>query len=474
MPSLPLNEHTLALHAARVSVPAYDRGALARGVVHISVGSFHRSHQAVYFDELARRGLGEGWAVTGVGLHRRDMQLALEAQDGLYTVVARGAGGDEARVVGAITRYLFAPDHPGQVDDTLADARTRLVTLTITPGGYHVDPETGAFDDGHPEVVADVARRSHSRTALGLIVEGLERRRRAGRRPFTVLSCDNMPANGALVRAAVLGFAALRDAQLARWIAGHVAFPSSMVDRITPRTTDADRAFVERAFGVRDRWPVITEPFSQWIVEDAFCHHRPPLEEVGVQLVGDVRPYALAKTRLLNASHSALGYLGSHAGLVRTDEAMADPLFAGYVERMMAEEIAPLLPPTAGLDLASYRAGLLKRLANPAIGDRLSRLCRNGSTKVPRHIVATLREARAIGAPHDLLTLALAGWCRHLRGLDGELDDPAAGAPDDPPAARLRPLARAGGDDPARLLSDRATFGTLGDDAELVADLRRA
>src|SRR3954470_12251766 len=202
MPSLPLNERTLALHAARVSVPAYDRAALGRGVVHISVGSFHRAHQAVYFDELARRGLGDGWAVTGIGLRRRDMQRALQAQDGLYTVVARGAGGDEARVVGAITRYVFAPDHPGRVVDALADERTRLVTLTITPGGYHVDPETGAFEHDHPEVVADVARRSRSRTALGLIVDALDRRRRAGRRPFTVLSCDNMPANGALVRAA--------------------------------------------------------------------------------------------------------------------------------------------------------------------------------------------------------------------------------------------------------------------------------
>ena len=439
-------------------MPTYDRAALTPGVVHIGVGSFHRSHQAVYFEALARRGLGDGWALTGVGLRRRDMKEALAAQDGLYTVVARSPGAATAQVVGVITRYLFAPEERAAVLDVLADERTRLVTLTITAAGYKVDLTTGAFQDDDPEVVGDLASPTQPSSAIGLLAEALDRRRRAGRPPFTVLSCDNTPGNGAVARTAVLAFAARRDEGLARWIEEHVTFPSSMVDRITPSTTAEDRAMVERVFGVRDRWPVMTEPFSQWIIEDAFCNGRPPLEEVGVQFVDDVRPYALTKTRLLNASHSALGYLGSLAGNQRLDALMGDPVFAGYVERMMDDEIAPLLP-SVGIDLVDYGAVLRDRFANPAVGDRLSRLCRNGSAKVPANLLSSIGEARALGRPHALLTLAVSAWCRYLQGMgpDGgrlELDDPRA--------ASLQALARAGGDDPRPLLADEAIFGSLG------------
>jgi fructuronate reductase/mannitol 2-dehydrogenase len=342
--------------------------------------------------------------------------------------------------------------------DTLADERTRLVTLTITAAGYKVHPDTGAFLSEDDAVVEDLARPSEPGTALGLLVEALDRRRRAGRAPFTVLSCDNMADNGTVVGAAVVAFASLRDERLGRWIEENVAFPGSMVDRITPGTTDADRAMVERTFGIRDRWPVMTEPYSQWVVEDRFCQGRPPLDEVGVQLVDDVRPYALTKTRLLNASHSALGYLGSLAGYGRIDQVMADPVFAGYIEKMMAEEIAPLLPRTE-IDLSAYGTTLRRRFANPAVADRLSRLCRSGSTKVPAHLLSSVREALQAGRPHALLTLAVAGWCRYLRAVD------ASGRPfplDDANGERLRALAGAAGDDPRRLLADEATFGSLG------------
>ncbi len=453
-----LNEDTLAHHSSRISVPRYDRAALAPGVVHMSVGSFHRSHQAVYFEALARRGLGTDWGLTGVGLRRRHMKDVLEAQDGLYTVVARSPDAAHAQVIGVITRYLYAPEEGAAVLDALTDERTRLVTLTITAAGYGLDLTTGAFRGDDPEVLDDLAVPSTPSSAIGFIVEALDRRRRAGRGPFTVLSCDNTPGNGAVTRTAVLAFATLRDARLARWVEQHVTFPSSMVDRITPSTTAEDRAMVERVFGVRDRWPVMTEPFSQWIIEDAFCNGRPPLEEVGVQFVEDVRPYALTKTRLLNASHSALGYLGSLAGHHRLDEAMADPVFAGYVQRMMDDEIAPLLPPV-GIELQAYGAVLRRRFANAAVADRLSRLCRNGSAKVPAHLLSSISEARALGRPHGLLTLAVSAWCRYLRGVGPggrllELDDPRA--------VELQALARSGGDDPGPLLADEATFGSLG------------
>ncbi|MDQ4048578.1 MAG: mannitol dehydrogenase family protein [Actinomycetota bacterium] len=469
--SLRLADDTLVHHAARVAVPTYDRAALTPAVVHMSVGSFHRSHQAVYFDDLAQRGITASWGVTGVGLHRPEMREVLAAQDGLYTVVARSAAGDEARFVGVIARYLFAPQDGDMVLDALTDRRTRLVTLTITGAAYCIDPASGAFDEGHCDVVADLAAPSRPTSALGHLVEALDRRRSAGLAPFTVLSCDNVPGNGEMTRRALVAFAALRDRRLAAWIDERVAFPSSMVDRITPKTTPADRDFVEQEFGVADRWPVITEPFSQWIIEDSFCDARPPLDEVGVRFVDDVRPYALLKTRLLNASHCALGHLGSLAGHRRTDEAMDDPVFGAYVTRLMDDEVAPLLPGVRGVDLGVYERILLERLANPKIGDELSRLRRNSSSKVPTHVLSSIAEARARGLSHPLLTLAVAGWCHHLRGVG---EDRRRLTVDDPLAHVLQPLAVLGGTDPRPLLSLRSVFGRLGEDAQFAAELEQA
>ena len=466
----PLTSETLGLHAARVEIPSYDRSALVPAVVHISVGSFHRSHQAVYFDELARRGVLD-WGIVGVGHRRRDMQEALAAQDNLYTVLERGADGDRARIVGAMVDYLFAPDDPAAVVRRLADPRTRLVTLTVTARGYCIDPASRRFDPDAPDIVGDLTDPTRPRSALGFIVEGLARRRRAGLPGFTVLSCDNMPEGGAVTRSAVVGYARLRDAALADWIDASVSFPSSMVDRITPQTTPEDRELVAREFGVDDRWPVVTEPFSQWVIEDAFCNGRPPLELAGARFVPDVRPYALTKTRLLNAAHCALGYLGSLAGLERTDEAMEDAIFGTYVERLMRVEIAPQLPSVPGIDLPSYRRALLARLSNPAIGDPLRRLCRGGSGKMPCHVLPSIAGARSRGRPHPLLTLAVAGWVRYLRGVDEQGREIHI---NDALADRLRVLAAPGSDNLRPLLAQRALFGRLGDDPAFVFELRAA
>ena len=406
----PLSQATLASHAGRVDVPAYDRQALVPSVVHISVGSFHRAHQAVYLDELARQG-HTGWGLVGVGLHRPQLRAALEPQDGLYTVVARGGGCAEARVVGAMRDYLFAPEEVAGVLDQLADPRTRLVTLTLTGEGYKL---------GSAAVQADLAAAAGAppRSALGYLVEGLRRRRAAGLAPFTVLSCDNLPDNGRLSRDALVAFASERDPALASWIAAEGAFPASMVDRITPGTTDADRAWVAQTFGVQDRWPVLTEPFSQWVVEDRFACGRPPLQDAGVQFVGDVRPYALMKTRLLNAGHCVLGHLGALAGLERIDEVMRVPELAALAEGLLRDEVTPLLAPVPGIDLAAYRRTTLGRFADPAIGDRLERLRRNGSHKVPAHVLSSVQAAREQGVPHLRLTLAVAAWVAALRGTD--------------------------------------------------------
>jgi mannitol 2-dehydrogenase len=448
---VPLSDATLGALPASVSVPAYDRRALHPGVVHMSVGSFHRSHQAVYFDDLAGRGELD-WGIVGLGLRRPRLRAALAPQDGLYTVVARDSAGDEPRVVGAMTRYLFAPEDREAALEALADERTAVVTLTVTAAAYDVEaPETSC--------------------ALDYLVAALDRRHRAGRDPFTVLSCDNLPANGAVARAAVVAHASRRDARLADWIDGSVAFPDSMVDRITPRSSLADRERLAREHGVLDRWPVVTEPFSQWVVEDRFCNRRPPLDQVGVQFVDDVKPYALMKTRLLNASHCAIGVLGSVLGLQRADEVMSDPILRGYVERLMNEEVAPLLPRVPGIELAAYTRTLVERLSNPKIGDNLERLCRAGSSKVAAHVLPSIAAARAAGREHRLLTLAVAGWLRYLRGADERgrrlvLDDPLADA--------LQSAALAGGSDPRPLLAVCGQFGDLSADGDLVSELADA
>jgi fructuronate reductase/mannitol 2-dehydrogenase len=405
---VPLCRGTLRDLPATVEPPGYPRERLQPSVVHIGVGAFHRAHQAVYLDDLARLGV-TGWGVIGVGLHHPELGEVLARQDGLYLTVERHASGDRARVVGAMVGYLYAPDDRAAVLDVLADPGTRLVTLTITDSGYCIDAETRELvpDD---ETTSDLADRRRPTGVLGHLVEALDRRRRSGAGPFTILSCDNLVDNGAVARTAVVSFAALVDPDLAAWIDRHVTFPGSMVDRITPVTSPQDRDEVVEALGVDDAWPVVTEPYRRWVVEDSFCNGRPPLDRVGVQLVDDVGPHQMVKTRLLNASHCALGFLGSLAGHTTTVEALAEPVFRHYLTALTAWEIAPLLPEVAGLDVEGYRRETLARLLNPRLGDQLTRLTRRGQAKVAQHLVPSLTEAVRAGRPHRLLLLAVAGW----------------------------------------------------------------
>ena len=452
-----------------IGLPRYDRQLVMPGIVHIGVGGFHRAHEAVYLDDLMAGGMAQEWGICGVGLRPADkaMRNALIPQDCLYTVVARSAEGDAARVVGSLVRYLFAPEETEAVLDALAAPQTRIVSLTITEGGYNFNQATGAFNAEHPDVVHDLANPAHPTSVFGYLAEALDRRRLLNLPAFTVLSCDNVPENGDMARTTLLAFAALRDPALHDWIADQVAFPNSMVDRITPQTTDADREMVQDEFGIEDAWPVVCEPFRQWIIEDHFSNGRPPLEQVGVQFTSDVRPYEMMKLRLLNASHSAMGYLGFLAGFPFIHEIMADDVFRAYVKRLMDEEVTPLLAPVPGVDLAEYKATLLTRFANPAIKDQTTRICLDGSSKVPKFLLPSLREALGRG-PSALLTLAVAGWFRYLRGED---EEGRSYVLDDPRADELQRLARLGGADPRPLLGLTDLFGDLGQSAALVRRL---
>lgn len=466
-PPVALSERNLPRLRRQVEVPLYPRDQLSSGVVHLGVGNFHRAHQAVYFDDLANLGLTT-WGITGIGLRSRRVREALPSQDLLYSVVQQGAEGSRVRVVAALRRYVFAPERPARALAVLSARRTRLVTLTLTGDGYPVDAETGELrlDD---DLRHDLADPTHPRTAFGHLVEALDRRRREGVRGFTVLSCDNRPDSAAVARGSVLALAGHRDPALARWVEDHVRFPDSMVDRITPATDDSHRRLAAE-HGVLDRWPVPTEPFSQWVVEDDFARARPPLDHVGVQFVTDVAPYKRVKTRLLNGTHCALGYLGSLAGFADTGAAMADPLLREYVAALMGREVAPLLPTHARIDLAGYQQDVLTRLANPALVDPLSRLAGRASTKAPAYLLPSLLEAAEQGRPHELLALAVASWFRCLQGRD-DTGRPLALA--DVRVGELRELALRGQDDPRPLLGLTEVFGELRRHPDVVATLRR-
>ena len=453
-----------------IVVPHYDRRTIMPGIVHIGVGGFHRAHEAVYLDDMMQAGSAQEWGICGVGLRSADkaMRDALVPQDCLYTVVTRSAEGAAARVVGSLAHYLFAPEETQAVLDTLASPQTKIVSLTITEGGYNFNEATSEFNAAYPDIVHDLADPNQPVSVFGYLAEALDRRRRAGVSAFTVLSCDNVPQNGDMARKTLLAFAALRDPELHDWIAQNVTFPNSMVDRITPQTTDADRQIVRDEFGIEDAWPVVCEAFRQWIIEDNFADGRPALENVGVQFVEDVHPYEMMKIRLLNASHSAMGYLGFLAGFTYIHEIMADDLFREFIRRLMDEEVTPLLAPVPGIDLAEYKATLLTRFANPAIQDQVTRICLDGSSKVPKFVLPSLQEALAGKTPSMLLTLALAGWFRYLRGVD---ESGQVYPLNDPRAEELQRLAQESGTDPRLLLGVKDLFGALGQSEALVGSL---
>lgn len=447
--------------APAVSTPTYDRGAASVGIVHFGFGNFHRSHVAMYLDRLMESGTGLDWGICGVGVLDQDapMRDVMRAQDCLFTLVLRHPDGSlEPRVVGSVLEYLFGPEEADAVYARLADPAVRIVSLTVTEGGYLKNPATGEFDAGNPSVVHDLAHPDHPSTAFAYVVEGLRRRRTAGLAPFTVLSCDNLQGNGDYARQAVVGYARLLDPELADWIDANVVFPNCMVDRITPSTTDADREAVSHEFGIEDRWPVPAEPFTQWIVEDHFATGRPALESVGVQFVDDVRPYELMKLRLLNASHQALAYFGAPLGYVLVDEAMRDDRIRTYLERYMADEAAPTLGELPGIDLDGYMATLIERFSNPRMRDTLVRLATDGSNRMPTFTLPAIRENLDAGRPVRLGAAMVAAWAEYW-ALIGSGRIVAPEVPDDVHAAEM--TAAAGETRPEAFIELRVLFGDL-------------
>jgi mannitol-1-phosphate/altronate dehydrogenase len=464
MDQIALSRAALGRLPPSVETPAFDLAQVECGIVHLGLGNFHRAHMARLTHDLMQiRPDALRWGIAGVGLLPADRRMrdALEPQDRLYTLVERDQTGEAVTVVGSIGELIYAGDTSEALLAAIDRDSVRIVSLTVTEHGYCLNPATKQLDLGHAAIAADLADPLHPRTAVGVIAEALRRRRLNGRPAFTALSCDNIQHNGRVLRAAVLAFAARRDPALSAWIERHGRFPSTMVDRITPVTQPADTADLAARYGIVDNWPVFSERFIQWVIEDDFADGRPPWEAVGAQFVEDVTPYEFMKLRLLNASHLAIAGLGALMGYVCVDEAMGDPRLRRYMQALMDRETGPTLAPLPGVDLAAYKATLIERFANPTIKDTIQRV----NTDAPvNYLLDPLRDRLAADQPIDLLALALAAWLRRVRG-DDEQGRPLAVV--HPLAELLREKALEGGADPRPLLGIASIFGQLGLDERL-------
>jgi mannitol 2-dehydrogenase len=470
----PLNARTLKYWSDRLPVPSYDRDLVVPGMVHVGVGGFHRAHQAMYHDRLMNQGAAPDWGICGVGVLPEDLRMkqALDAQDGLYTLILKHSDRTwEPRVIGSIVQYLFAPDDPEAVIEKMTAASTRIVSLTIGEGGYNISDISGEFDAANPDVVRDLEPGAVPRTTFGLVTEALNRRKKRGLGPFTVMSCDNLQGNGYLTKRAFATFARLRDPELADWVEREVCFPNSMVDRITPVTTDDDRAEVAERFGIDDRWPVICEPYTQWVLEDAFTAGRPPYQDAGAQFVDDVEPYELLKLRLLNGSHQALCYFAYLAGYRLVHEAAQDRLFRGFLLGYMDEEAIPTLPPVPGVNLEEYKHTLIERFSNPQVRDTIARLCAESSDRIPKWLLPVVRDQLATGGEIRRSAAVVASWARYAEGID-EQGQPIEVV--DRLADRLTQAARRQCAEPNAFIADRCLFGDLADRERFVTAYRSA
>jgi len=445
--------------AKTAGVPAYGRAGLSAGIVHFGVGNFHRAHQAIYLDDLFNLGHDHDWAIVGAGVLPSDaaMREKLAGQDFLTTVVEQDNNRSGARVTGAMIDYL-APGDAAATVARLADPAIRIVSLTITEGGYFIDPASGVFDPAHPAIAADAANPAAPKTVFGLILAGLKARRDKGLAPYTVMSCDNIPGNGEVTHAAVSGLARLSDPALADWIDANVAFPNGMVDRITPATGPREIGIVADEYGIDDAWPVFCEEFKQWVLEDHFPLGRPALEKVGVQFVPDVAPYEHMKIRILNGGHAAIAYPAALLDIHFVHEAMEDPDIRAFLAKLEHDEIIPVIPPVPDTDLNDYFALIERRFSNPKIADTIPRLAQDGSNRQPKFILPSTADRLARGEDVVGLALVSALWCHYLAGTTD------SGKPitfNDPNIERIHAAATVAKSDPFAFLELKDIFGTV-------------
>ena len=445
---------------ADVSTPRYSRSSLTPGIVHFGVGNFHRAHLAVYLDDLFNMGLNQDWAIIGAGVflpNDEDMRQRLAAQDYLTTIVEQDANKSSARVIASMIDFIPPADR-GRLLKTLADPAIRIVSLTVTEGGYMINPATGLFDAEHPALQRDAKNPDDPTSVFGLILAGLKARKAKGIVPYTVMSCDNLPHNGAVTRNAVVGLARLMDPKLADWVLENVAFPNAMVDRITPATSDRERKMAHEMFGIEDNWPVFCEEYIQWVIEDKFTAGRPAFEKVGAQFVADVTPYEYMKIRILNGGHAVIAYAGSLLDVHFVHEAMGHPVVKGFIDKVEHDEIIPTVPPVPNTNILDYYKLIDRRFSNPKIGDTERRLAFDGSNRQPKFIVPVIADNLAAGRSISGLALESALWCRYCAGTT---DSGKVIEPNDPIWPRLNKLALEAKTDPMQWLTMEDIYGDV-------------
>ncbi|PWE49678.1 mannitol dehydrogenase [Thioclava sp. NG1] len=462
-----LSNDTLSELPADVARPGYDRAALTPGIVHIGCGNFHRAHQAVYLDDLFNLGEGHDWALMGAGVRPGDAKMrdAVLAQDGLYSVIELDPAAKSARVIGSMVGFAEVASGNAPLIAAMSQPSVRIVSLTVTEGGYYIDPKTGTFSPTHPDIQADAANPNHPETAFGAIIAALKARRASGVPPFTVMCCDNVPHNGHVTRDAVCGLAELSDPELSAWIKANVAFPNSMVDRITPATGPRERALAQ-SFGIEDAAPVTCEPFRQWVMEDNFPAGRPALEKVGVTFTDAVDRFETMKIRILNGGHAIIAYAAGLRDIEYAHEAMADDQIRAYLDKIETTEILPIVPPVPDTDLNDYKQLILSRFSNPEVADTIRRLCHDGSNRQPKFIITSISDCLAQGRDCTGLILESALWCRYCYGTS---ETGAEIAPNDPNWDRLVAQSKLAKERPAAWLEMSEIYGDLAENAEVVA-----
>ena len=425
-----LNKNLLSQLPKDVALPTYEREKLVAGIVHLGIGAFHRAHQAFYTEAVLNQ-FGGDWGIIGSSLRSASVRDQLVPQDCLYTLVERSGEGEKLQIIGAVTDTLVGPENPAALVATIAQPTIKIVSLTVTEKGYCHDPATGNLNEAHPDIIHDLQHLEAPVSAIGFIVAALKQRFEKNQKAFTALSCDNLPNNGEVLEKVVLQFAQKISPALADWIKANATFPSTMIDRIVPATTDDDRRDIENRLGARDEGMVVCEPFSQWVVEDKFADGRPEWEKVGVLLVKDVRVFEKIKLRLLNGAHSTMAYTGYLSGFQYISEVMEQPAFVKLVTTYMAREAGETVAAPAGFDIEAYKQQLRDRFSNKALKHRTWQIAMDGSQKLPQRLLETLREQLKGNGNIDILCLGVAAWIRYVSGVDEqgqaiEVSDPLA------------------------------------------------
>ncbi len=466
--AIDLSQSTLSDLPANVAKPGYDRSSVKPGILHVGLGNFHRAHQAVYLDDLLNAGGDPAWGIRGAGVRPPDakMRELLSGQDWLYSVVQVDGEALEASVVGVMTDFVPVEPANGALVAAMADPVTRIVSLTVTEGGYFLDAN-GRFDAAHPAIAADIANPGAPGTVFGAMLAALKRRKAEGVPAFTMMSCDNLPGNGDVARMALTEMARAMDAGLAAWVEDNVSFPNGMVDRITPATGDRERGTLEREFGIKDAYPVFCEPFKQWVLEDAFVNGRPELERVGVTFTDRIHDFEKMKIRILNGGHAIMAYPAALLGITYAHEAMQSPLVLPYLRKVLSDDVLHLVPDVPGFTPAEYLELICNRFANPGVADTITRLCFDGSNRQPKFIVPSVAENLDAGRVPEGLALSSALWCRYCAG---QTEAGEKIADNDPEwASRQAAAQKAQGGEPAAWLAQRDVYGDLGSNDGFVA-----